>query len=192
MELRVCEERDIPAVTAIYRHAVLTGRASFELDAPDEAEMLRRWQGLRAGGYPYLVGLEDGAVAGYAYAGPYRPRPAYRSTVENSVYVAEAFRKRGVGRVLLASLIEAASVRGFRQMVAVIGDSANTPSIRLHEALGFTHAGVLRAVGWKDGIWLDTVQMQRPLGPGGDTPSDLAPPPADPAPPEGPAPPHPA
>lgn len=185
MELRVCEERDIPAVTAIYRHAVLTGRASFELDPPDEAEMLRRWRGLREGGYPYLVGLEDGAVAGYAYAGPYRPRPAYRSTVENSVYVAEAFRKRGVGRVLLASLIEAASVRGFRQMVAVIGDSANTPSIRLHEALGFTHAGVLRAVGWKDGTWLDTVQMQRPLGPGSDTPSDLAPQ-------AGPAPPHPA
>lgn len=183
MELRVCERGDVAAIAAIYRHAVLTGLASFELEPPDDGEMLRRWEALRGGGYPYLVATVEGAVAGYAYAGAYRARPAYRSSVENSVYVAPAFQRRGVARVLLGALIEAASVRGYRQMIAVIGDSGNAASIRLHEALGFAHVGVLRDVGWKHGRWLDTVLMQRGLGAGRHTASELAPPaaPGDPA-----------
>lgn len=175
MIIRAAEALDIPAITAIYAEAVLHGRASFELDPPDEAEMARRHAALIATDHPYLVAEIDGALAGYAYAGPYRPRPAYRSSVENSVYVDGRCRGRGVGTELLAALIVAATVRGFRQMIAVIGDSANTASIHLHEACGFSHAGTLRHVGWKHGTWLDTVLMQRALGPGADTPSDLAP-----------------
>ena len=164
MLIRPCESADIPAVTAIYGHAVRTGTASFELDPPTEAEMMSRRAGLVGGGCPYLVADIAGAVAGYAYAGPYRTRPAYRGTVEDSVYVDERFRRGGVARALLAAVIGAATERGFRQMVAVIGDSANLASIRLHEDLGFAPVGVLRAVGWKHGRWLDTVLMQRALG----------------------------
>lgn len=171
MTLRACEAGDIPAITAIYRREVLGGTASFEIEPPDEGEMLRRWQALVAAGCPYLVvAAADGEVLGYAYAGPYRPRPAYRFTLENSVYVRPEARGRGLGRLLLGALIESAAARGFRQMVAVIGDTANRPSIALHEALGFVHAGVFRSVGWKHERWLDTVLMQRPLGPGGDVP----------------------
>ena len=173
MLIRGCAERDIPEITAIYREAVLNGRASFELDPPDEAEMARRRSVLVEGGYPYLVAERDGRVAGYGYAGAYRARPAYRSTIENSVYVAPGMHRNGIGRTLLASLIEASTERGFRQMIAVIGDSANEASIRLHEAAGFTHVGVLRSVGWKHERWLDTVLMQRALGDGDTAPSRL-------------------
>lgn len=169
LRIRACEAGDIPAITAIYRHAVLNGRASFELEPPDEAEMLRRREPLVTGGYPYLVAEIGGEVVGYAYAGAYRPRPAYRNSVENSVYVIESGQGRGVGRLLLSALIDEAAARGFRQMIAVIGDSANTASIRLHEALGFNPVGVLRSVGWKHEQWLDTVLMQRALGPGDQT-----------------------
>ena len=175
MKLRDCEPSDIPAIAAIYGREVESGTASFELTPPGEAEMLARRAALVAGGYPYLVAEIDGAVAGYAYAGPYRARPAYLSTLENSVYVDQRFRGRGVARRLLAALVEAGAARGFRQMIAVIGDCANTPSIRLHEAAGFAHIGTLRSVGWKHGRWLDTVLMQRPLGEGEDAPSSLAP-----------------
>jgi L-amino acid N-acyltransferase YncA len=164
--IRACETGDLPEITAIYRDAVLTGTASFEIDPPDEAEMGRRRQALLDGRYPYHVAEIEGRVAGYAYAGLYRARLAYRSTVENSVYVAEAFRGRGVARKLLSRLIEESAASGFRQMIAVIGDSANLPSIRLHEAAGFADVGVLRSVGWKHGRWLDTVLMQRALGAG--------------------------
>ncbi len=174
MIIRPCEARDLLAVTAIYREAVLHGRASFELDPPDEAEMTRRRAALVETGHPYLVADVEGAVAGYAYAGPYRPRPAYRSSIENSVYVDVRFRARGAGRALLARLVSDAADRGFRQMIAVIGDSGNTASIRLHEVCGFSRVGTLRHVGWKHGTWLDTVLMQRALGPGADMPSDLA------------------
>ncbi|NNM72045.1 GNAT family N-acetyltransferase [Enterovirga aerilata] len=173
--IRPCEPDDVPQIASIYGHAVLTGTASFELEAPGAAEMGRRRAALLEGGYPYLVAERDGRVAGYAYAGPYRARPAYRSTVENSVYVAPARQGQGIGRELLGALLLSASVRGFRQMIAVIGDSGNLSSIRLHKAAGFTHVGVLRSVGWKHGRWLDTVLMQRPLGPGAEIPSDLAP-----------------
>jgi phosphinothricin acetyltransferase len=169
--------RDMPEITAIYHDAVLTGTASFELDPPDEAEMIGRREALLEGGYPYLVAEAEGRIAGYAYAGPYRARLAYRSTVENSVYVAEHARGQGIGRALLERLIEDTAARALRQMVAIIGDSANLASIRLHEAAGFAHAGVLRSVGWKHGRWLDTILMQRALGPGNTTPTELARPP---------------
>ena len=171
MIVRPCEPHDIPAITAIYRDAVLTGTASFELDPPDEAEMASRRGALLAGRYPYLVAEIDGRLAGYAYAGEYRARPAYRGTVENSVYVAGTARGRGVGRTLLDAVVVASAEGGFRQMVAVIGDSGNLASIRLHAAAGFDHIGTLRSVGWKHGRWLDTVLMQRLLGPGDTAPS---------------------
>ena len=173
MLLRPCEPRDIPEITAIYRQAVLHGTASFEIDPPDEAEMARRRAALLDAGQPYLVAERGERVAGYSYAGPYRARLAYRSTVENSVYVAEDARRTGVAGKLLARLIEESAARGFRQMIAVIGDSANLASIRLHEAAGFSHTGVLRSVGWKHGRWLDTVLMQRALGAGDKVPSEL-------------------
>lgn len=171
MMVRPCELTDIPAITAIYRDAVVTGTASFELDPPDEAEMVARRERLITGRYPYLVAEIEGHLAGYAYAGEYRARPAYRGTVENSVYVAETARGRGVGRALLDALVTAAADGGFRQMVAVIGDSANSASVALHAAAGFDHIGTLRSVGWKHGRWLDTVLMQRALGPGDTAPS---------------------
>jgi L-amino acid N-acyltransferase YncA len=160
---------DIPAITRIYAHAVAHGTASFELTPPDEAEMARRMAKLLDGGFPYLAAETDGRLAGYAYAGLYRERPAYRYTVENSVYVASDMHKRGIGRTLLLALIEAATARGFRQMIAVIGDSNQAASIALHEATGFHHVGKLGNVGFKHGRWLDTVLMQIALGPGANT-----------------------
>jgi L-amino acid N-acyltransferase YncA len=168
--IRPAKISDIPAITRIYAHAVAHGTASFELTSPDEAEMARRMSDLTAKGYPYLAAEIDGALAGYAYAGPYRARPAYRLTVENSVYIAAGTHRRGVGRALLAALIEASAAGGFRQMIAVIGDSTKqAASIGLHEALGFAHVGILQDVGFKHGRWLDSVLMQRALGAGGKT-----------------------
>ena len=170
--LRPCREDDLPAVTAIYAHAVTTGRASFEIEPPDEAEMGRRRAALVVGGYPYFVAERAGTVVAYAYAGPYRTRPAYRGTVETSVYVRPDQAGQGLGRRLLARLVDEASAAGFRQMVAVIGDSQNAASIALHAGLGFRSVGVLESVGWKHGTWLDTVLMQRALGPGDRTPPE--------------------
>jgi phosphinothricin acetyltransferase len=163
---------DIPAITAIYGEAVLTGTATFEIDPPDEPEMLRRFRALVAGGHPYLVGLLDGAVAGYAYAGPYRARIAYRYSVEDSVYIAPSARRRGLGRALLARLVAESEQRGFRQMLAVIGDSDHVASIRVHADAGFAMVGTFTSVGYKFGRWLDAVLMQRPLGPGDSRPPD--------------------
>jgi L-amino acid N-acyltransferase YncA len=161
---------DIPAIARIYAHGVVYGTSSFELAPPDEAEMMRRMNDLLGQGFPYLAADVDGRLGGYAYAGLYRTRPAYRHTLEDSVYVAPDLHRRGVGRALLAALIETAEARGFRQMIAVIGDSPNqAASIGLHEALGFTRAGVLRDVGFKLGGWRDTLFMQRALGPGAST-----------------------
>jgi phosphinothricin acetyltransferase len=168
--IRAATAADIPAITAIYDHAVRHGTASFELDPPDAAEMARRRQTLADAGFPYLVAEADGAVAGYAYAGPYRPRPAYRWSVEDSVYVAPALQRRGLGRTLLARLVAEAEQRGFRQMIAVIGDSAQTPSIEMHRAAGFRLIGTIENVGHKFDRWLDTVLMQRELGPGAASP----------------------
>ena len=168
--IRPSAQADIPSIVAIYADAVVHGTASFELEPPSADEMARRREAILAGGYPYLVAEREGAVAGYAYAGAYRPRPAYRSTVEDSVYVAPIARGQGIGRALLAALIEACETRDFRLMVAVIGDRASTGSIKLHEALGFAHVGVLDNVGFKHGRWLASVLMQRPLGVGAEAP----------------------
>lgn len=163
--IRATGEADVAAVAEIYAHHVRTGAASFELGAPSEAEMLRRWRDIVHAGYPHLVAVQDGRVLGYAYASAYRARPAYRHTVEDSVYVRAGCARRGIGRRLLAALIEACEARGFRQIIAVIGDNAPA-SIALHAALGFEHAGILKAVGFKFGRWCDTTLMQRALGPG--------------------------
>ena len=165
--IRPAKSSDVPAITRIYAPAVERGTASFELTPPDEAEMARRMSDLVGKGFPYIVAEIDGVLAGYAYAGPYRVRPAYRLTVENSVYIVPDIQRRGIGRTLLAALIEACEVGGYRQMIAVIGDSTKqAASIRLHEALGFRHVGILEDVGFKRGRWLDSVLMQRELGAG--------------------------
>ncbi len=164
--IRPATAADLPAITAIYCEAVSHGTASFEIDPPDEAEMGRRMQALADGGFPYLVAEHDGAVIGFGYAGPYRARVAYRHTVEDAVYLADDARGQGVGGALLGHLIEEAAGRGFRQMVAVVGDSDNAASIRLHKAAGFDITGTLKDVGYKHGRWLDTVIMQRALGHG--------------------------
>jgi phosphinothricin acetyltransferase len=164
VSVRGASPKDISAITRIYADAVAHGTASFEIEPPDQAEMARRREKLRASGYPYLVAELAGTVAGYAYAGPYRDRPAYRWSVEDSVYIAPEFHRRGFGKLLLMRLIVEAEQRGFRQMIAVIGDSAQTASIALHRAAGFTLNGTLRSVGFKHGRWLDTPLMQRRLG----------------------------
>jgi len=168
--VRPASPRDIPAITTIYGQAVREGTASFELEEPGEAEMMQRYESLTAAGYPYVVAERDGAILGYAYAAQYRARPAYRWTVEDSVYVGVGAHRRGVGRALLARLIADCEVLGFRQMIAVIGDTANAGSIELHRAAGFRMVGTFDNVGFKFGRWLDSVLMQRPLGPGAQTP----------------------
>jgi phosphinothricin acetyltransferase len=171
ISIRPATPADIPAITGIYAHAVRHGTASFELEPPDEAEMLRRQRALLEGGYPYIVAERDGQLLGYGYVGPFRPRPAYRYSVENSVYVAPQAQRQGVGRALLDVLIARCTEAGFRQMIAVIGDSTlQAASIGLHAAAGFRPIGTLDAVGYKHGRWLDSVYMQRPLGPGDTTP----------------------
>ncbi|MBX9775654.1 MAG: GNAT family N-acetyltransferase [Xanthobacteraceae bacterium] len=164
--IRPAEPRDLAAITRIYAHAVEHGTASFEIDPPDEAEITRRYHALRAGRFPYLVAEIDGTVAGYAYAGPYRDRPAYRFTVEDSIYIDPTMHRRGAGRALLERLLVEAEKEGFRQMIAVIGDSNQTPSIALHKAAGFRMVGTFEAVGYKFGRWLDSVLMQKALGKG--------------------------
>ncbi len=162
---------DIPAIAAIYGHWVSTGLASFEYDPPGEVEMARRREAILAGGYPYIVAEgEGGRVLGYAYASAYRARPAYRFAVENSIYVAPDAGRGGIGRALLAELIARCEAKDFRLMVAVIGDSDNAGSIGLHRTCGFAHAGLLPAVGWKHGRWVDSVLMTRALGPGATAP----------------------
>ena len=160
---------DIAAITAIYAVEVNEFVNTYEYEVPDAAEMLRRMQDIVARGFPYLVAIVDGRVAGYAYANTYRTRVAYQWTVENSVYVDAAFQGRGVGTTLLQALIEACTARGYRQMVAVIGEPDNAASIKLHERFGFHLVGVFRGLGRKHGRWLDTVQMQRALGDGTET-----------------------
>jgi phosphinothricin acetyltransferase len=164
--VRPSAEADIPAITAIYSHAVLHGTASFELAPPTEEEMARRRAAILEGGYPYLVAERDGEILGYAYAGAYRTRPAYRSTVEDSIYVAPSAQGRGIGRLLLKTLIEECEARDFRLMVAVIGDEESTSSVALHRSLGFEPVGILKGIGYKHGRWLSTVLMQRSLGRG--------------------------
>ena len=168
-EIRPATEADLPFVTEIYEHAVRYGTATFELIPPDLAEMRRRFDVLMEGRFPYFVAALDGRVIGYAYAGAYRPRPAYRFTVENSVYLQPAIHRRGIGLQLLLRLITESEARGYRQMIAVIGDSANAGSIGVHTKTGFQMIGTHPSVGLTFGRWLDTVMMQLPLGEGATT-----------------------
>ncbi len=165
-DIRDAQPEDLPAITAIYARHVETGLASFETEPPGEDEMRRRYEAIRAQAFPYLVAERDGRVAGYAYATLYRTRYAYRFTLEDSIYVDPACTRAGVGGALLARLVGECEALGARQLVAVIGDSANAPSIRLHAKAGFETVGVLKAVGWKHGRWVDSVLMQRALGAG--------------------------
>jgi L-amino acid N-acyltransferase YncA len=168
--IRDSKEIDLPAITAIYAHAVRHGTASFEHDPPDPAEMSRRRAEVVCKGFPYLVAEHNGIVVGYAYVNTYRTRPAYRFAIEDSIYVAPDQQGRGIGSRLLPTLLQRCEGLDLRLVIAVIGDAASQPSIRLHAACGFTHAGVLPNVGWKHGRWLDTVLMVRAIGPGATTP----------------------
>ena len=171
MRIRDAQDQDFPAVQAIYAHHVRSSLATFEVEPPAIGEMTRRHADVVGRGLPYLVAELDGRLLGYGYAAPYRARPAYRYTIENSIYVAEDSRGHGVGRAVLAAVIARCEALGYRQMVAVIGDSANMASIGLHKALGFQQVGLLPAVGFKFGRWVDSVLMQRALGAGaGDLP----------------------
>lgn len=166
--LRPSTPADLPAITAIYAEAVLNGTGTFELDAPDEAEMARRRDDVLSKNLPWLVAERGGQVLGYAYANTFRPRKAYRFCLEDSIYLHPEARGQGLGRLLLTELIARCEAAGARQMLAVIGDAANAGSIGVHAALGFEHTGVLKAAGWKFDRWLDVVLMQRALG-AGDT-----------------------
>ena len=164
MLLRNATDADVPVIQSIYAHWVTHGTGSFELDPPTQDEMSKRRADVLSKGLPYLVAEEVGVVMAYAYANWFRPRPAFRFSVENSVYVHPDARRSGVARLLMAELITRCEQAGARQMVAVIGDSANTGSVGLHTAMGFRHIGTLQSTGWKFDRWLDTVFMQRPLG----------------------------
>lgn len=173
IDIRDALPSDLPAITEIYRHAVENGTATYELEPPSLAEMTARFEALRAGSYPYIVGVEDGRLLGYAYAGAFRPRPAYRFIVEDSIYLDPASQGRGVGRLLMEELIRRCTALGFRQLVAVIGDGRpDSASVKLHERTGFTHSGNLRGSGYKHGRWLDTAFMQLELNGGASLPPD--------------------
>jgi L-amino acid N-acyltransferase YncA len=168
--VRDAAQADFPAIQSIYAHHVLHGLASFEEMSPDLEEMHRRFQDIVGRGLPYLAAEVSGEVLGYGYCAPYRARSAYRYALENSIYVREGCFGRGIGSRLLAELIERCTRLGYRQMVAVIGDSANAASIALHARHGFVRVGTLRSVGYKLGRWVDSVLMQRPLGAGDGAP----------------------
>lgn len=170
--LRDAVAGDLPAIQAIYAHHVLHGLGSFEEVPPSLEEMTRRFDELRQKGMPYLVAVRDGTVLGYAYAGQLRPRSAYRYACEDSIYVAQEAVGHGVGRLMLKELIGRCTALGFRQMVAVIGDSANMGSVGLHRALGFVEVGNLKSVGFKFGRWVDSLFMQLPLASGDSSPPD--------------------
>ena len=174
ISIRDSRDEDVTAIAAIYAHWVHNGFGSFEIEPPGEREMAERRAHTLGGGLPYLVAACSGAILGYAYAGPYRPREAYRFTCEDSIYVAPDACGQGVGRALLAALIARCEALHKRLMVAVIGDSANAASIGLHAALGFSHAGILPAIGWKGERWLDSVFMTRAIGAGASAPPDSA------------------
>ena len=167
--IRPSTDADLPAITAIYAHHVLHGTGTFEIDPPTETDMAGRRADVLARKLPYIVAEKDGRVAGFAYCNWFKPRPAYRFSAEDSIYVADGARGLGVGRKLLAELAAQAEAAGVRKLLAVIGDSANAGSIGVHRALGFTDVGVMRSVGWKFGAWRDIVLMEKTLGAGDTT-----------------------
>ncbi|MBF5003692.1 GNAT family N-acetyltransferase [Diaphorobacter caeni] len=171
LNIRASRENDIPTITSIYRHHVLHGTGTFEIDPPTEADMTQRRADVLGKGLPWLVAENSDTqeIVGYAYCNWFKPRPAYRFSAEDSIYVADSARGQGVGRQLLDALSVAAEQAGVRRLLAVIGDSANAGSIGVHAAAGFSHAGVLRSTGWKFGQWLDIVLMDKPLGDGDTT-----------------------
>jgi phosphinothricin acetyltransferase len=166
VQLRPAVAEDLPAMREIYAHHVLHGLASFEEEPPPLDEIRRRFDDVRARGLPWLAADFGGEVIGYGYCAPYRTRSAYRYSLEDSIYVRHGSEGRGVGSKLLDELIRRCEALGYRQLVAVIGDSANLASINLHASFGFLRVGTLRSVGFKLGRWVDSVVMQRPLGPG--------------------------
>jgi phosphinothricin acetyltransferase len=169
LTIRPSTAADLPALTDIYGHAVAQGTGTFELDCPDEAEMTRRRDDVLAKGLPWIVAEREAQVLGYAYANHFRPRRAYRFCLEDSIYLAPKAQGQGVGRLLLAELLSQCEMRGARQMLAVIGDSANLGSIAVHRACGFEPTGSFKAAGWKFDRWLDVVLMQKRLGDGDAT-----------------------
>lgn len=174
--IRPSRADDLTAITAIYAQHVLEGTGTFEIDPPTAEDMAARRGEVLARHLPYLVAETDGRVVGFAYCNWFKPRPAYRFSAEDSVYVASGNHRTGIGRALLAELLARAERAGVRQMIAVIGDSANAGSVGLHRAVGFEPAGVLKSCGWKFDRWLDVVMMQRSLGPGNTSaPRDVHP-----------------
>ena len=170
MQVRPATSDDLPAIQEIYGYHVLHGLASFEEEPPPLEELRRRFDDVRSRGLPWLAADFGGVLAGYGYCAPYRARSAYRYSLEDSIYVRQGSEGRGVGAALLGTLIERCEALGYRQLVAVIGDSANAASINLHVSFGFLRAATLRSVGFKFGRWVDSVVMQRPLGAGDSTP----------------------
>ena len=168
--IRPSTDSDIPAITAIYQHHVLHGTGTFEIDPPSEADMATRRADVLAKGLPYLVAVDaQGQVLGFAYANWFKPRPAYRFSAEDSIYVSDAARGQGIGRLLLDALCRECEAVGVRKLIAVIGDSTNAGSVGVHRAAGFAHVGTLSAVGWKFDRWLDVVMMEKSLGAGAST-----------------------
>jgi L-amino acid N-acyltransferase YncA len=172
--IRSSIDADLPTITAIYGHHVLHGTGTFETEAPSEADMGVRRADVLAKGLPYIVAELDGKVVGFAYCNWFKPRPAYRFSAEDSVYVAHDLHAKGLGRALLAELAAAAERAGVRKLIAVIGDANNQGSVGVHRAAGFTDVGVLKSCGWKFGRWLDVVVMEKSLGFGDTTPPELA------------------
>ena len=169
-----CDE-DIPAITAIYAHHVLHGTGTFETEPPNAADMACRRSDVLLKGLPYLVAEQDGKILGFAYGNWFKPRPAYRYSVEDSIYLAPDLHRQGLGRALLAELLARCEASGIRKVMAIIGDSANAGSVGVHRALGFTQVGIVEACGWKLGAWRDIVIMQKTLGAGSTQPPHQAP-----------------
>ena len=168
--IRPSRDEDITAITAIYAHHVLHGTGTFETEPPSAADMANRRADVLSKGLPYLVAEEDGEILGFAYGNWFKPRPAYRYSVEDSVYLAPGLDRKGLGRALLAELLAHCEAAGIRKVMAIIGDSANAGSVGVHRALGFTQVGIVEACGWKFGAWRDIVIMQKTLGPGSSEP----------------------
>ncbi len=169
--IRQSSLQDVPSIARIYAHHVAHGTGSFETEAPDVAEMTRRRDEVLARQLPYLVAEHDGQVVGFAYANCFKPRPAYRFSAEDSIYVDDSMRGQGVGKLLLQALIAQCEAAGVRKLIAVIGDSANQGSVGVHQAAGFRHVGTMESVGWKFDRWLDVVMMEKTLGAGNSTPA---------------------